>query len=115
MSVLHDTYENKKEAVAFSLKSKRILVPLINRVKTTRMIAQHGLFTFCFSHGNDHDQLLEEYLKLPNPGCRNRLVIPSEMKLDVLRHLATMGITAATLFPGADGVAQTILHRLHWL
>ena len=35
-----------------------------------------------------------------------KIELPAEWRRDVLRNLDLMGITAASLFPGASGVAQ---------
>ncbi len=114
-SVLGLSPEDGRDAVAFSIKSQPILVPVFNIAKNTRMIAQHGMFTFCFMHGTGHESVLEEYLELPNVENGMRIIIPSKMKKEVLRRLATMNITPATLFPGADGVGTAIYNRLCWL
>ena len=38
----------------------------------------------------------------------NKLIIPSRRKTDFLRHLKAMNVTAASLFPGADGLGRSV-------
>lgn len=106
------------ERVAFDANAKRFVVRIDNQIQNARMVAQQGLFTFASRHNTDHDQQIAECI---SPGCDTinerigrRILIPQDVKLEVLRMLSSMNITPASLFPGADGVGRAIANELLW-
>jgi hypothetical protein len=76
-----------------------------------RLVAQQGLFTFASRPWLDHWQTIKAL-------CPTRCIeihIAPELKAETLRRLMGMGLTAATLFPGVEGVSREILSfaKLH--
>ncbi|MEQ8314746.1 MAG: FRG domain-containing protein [Gammaproteobacteria bacterium] len=74
-----------------------------------RCLSQHGTFTFCTSPFEDHDEFISYVLRdVPESHKYHlKLVVPNSLKLDFLSHLNTMGINAATLFPGPEGFGRS--------
>ena len=69
-----------------------------------RMAEQQGRFTMCLRIHQDHvciaAKIARTYLK--------KIVIPHKIKPDFLAELRRMNITAASLFPGVDGLGRSI-------
>jgi hypothetical protein len=81
----------------------------------TRMAAQQAFFTYdaCLSGGIPLDLAMPGVLPRNGGGFRQaaipilrHIILPNEWRLDVLTALRVMGITAATLFPGLDGLGR---------
>lgn len=77
--------------------------------------AQAGLFTI---HDAEDNASLDVYLnraradlKVPFP---QRILLPLTEARKLLRMLAYEGVTGATMFPGADGVVQSMRERALW-
>jgi hypothetical protein len=68
-----------------------------------RIVAQQGVFTLASKPRSDHWRLAHSL----SPGGCYQICIPAMFKRTCIRTLEVMGITAATLFPGVDGVAQS--------
>jgi hypothetical protein len=64
------------------------------------MISQQGVFTLCTNPTVDHREILGSYLV--------KLKVEGALKLRCSRRLREMNITAATLFPGIDGLGRTV-------
>ena len=86
---------------------------------TARMIAQRSVFTLCSDICADHVSALRviNATDSPDPLGFNKVMVPARLKGPLLRRLIEMNITAATLFPGIDGIGRSIreqatLHRL---
>lgn len=78
-------------------------------VVTDRMSVQQTFFTVSGSPLADHEQTLAA--ATPGPLREHgfmKLIIPSRLKLDCLRHLRRMNVTAQALFPGIDGLGASI-------
>ncbi|MEW5916607.1 MAG: FRG domain-containing protein [Gemmatimonadota bacterium] len=85
------------------------VLPFSSPVKTDRMIAQRGHFvavapldvnvadTLCTAHVESSQTEL----------AHGRLIIPKDLKHVFLAQLRTMNITAASLFPGLDGLGRS--------
>jgi hypothetical protein len=75
-----------------------------------RMVAQQGLFTLSPSLAVDHDVMIARTCRPRAVGVDDtiylKLVIAAAIKTEFLMHLAVMNITAATLFPGVDGIGR---------
>jgi hypothetical protein len=77
----------------------------IKKMRTAREVAQQGVFTFTNRlMANDQDVVALtchdcEY------GC---MIIPKELKPEFLFRLRTMNVTAASLFPGVEGICDSI-------
>lgn len=70
-----------------------------------RLVAQQGLFTFASKPGLDHWETVVRFL---DKGDYHIITISSDAKLRILGGLNDMGLNAATLFPGADGIGRYI-------
>src|SRR5262245_49922976 len=68
------------------------------------MPAQQGCFTMCEQILAGHECIIGEL------GAENlwQLTIPANQKPDFLLRLREMNITASTLFPGVDGLAESV-------
>jgi len=82
---------------------------LVHGLRNERMIAQQGVFIFSDQILSDHRH---ELSRLQAPNRRRwtfgKLIIPAEHKLEYLKRLSTMNVNARSLFPGADGLGQSI-------
>jgi len=105
---------NRKEFVEFGLQRARPRIYTYDTdVKFERVTAQQGLFTFCEQLfcdqanliGNTLWGLLKEDGKTL-PLCK--IVIGPEAKKELRQYLNKLNVTAATLFPGVDGVGRGI-------
>lgn len=74
-----------------------------------RIIAQRGFFTLASGFRGRHDALIEE---LVGPEHCRKLIIPARAKAALMHTLAGMNLTAAALFPGADGIGRTVEEML---
>jgi hypothetical protein len=90
--------------------------PLIPRV-----IAQQSMFTIGSRLGIDHARFIDELLPDTgrnggevSPPCKRVIRIPAALKPKILKELARMGITANSLFPGIDGVGQSLQGFAHY-
>jgi hypothetical protein len=70
-----------------------------------RLIAQQGLFTFASKPDLDHWKQLTGLLSRDD--CFE-VQIKAAAKRDILRGLNSVGLNAATLFPGADGIGRSL-------
>lgn len=69
-----------------------------------RLVAQQGLFTMASKPNLDHWATINRLI----PDHCVAITLDRRLRSTVLRHLSRMGITAATMYPGADGVATSI-------
>jgi hypothetical protein len=79
-------------------------------VKTERLIAQNGVFTFCERLDCDQAAIIGTYVLNNNVKIfpLTKILIPPEAKDKIRIHLNKLNITAATLFPGMDGLGKSI-------
>jgi hypothetical protein len=94
-------YEQKLE----ELCEKPLVIPLtFNFASSERIVAQQGRFTMCFKLQQKHDCIIEQigskYIR--------KLLIPHDKKPQFLLTLRDMNITGAALFPGIDGLGQSV-------
>jgi len=83
------------------------------KVKSDRMFAQQTIFTYCNQLFSEHADLIGNAL-MPSSGenivffplCK--IVICSEVKRKIREYLHKLNISAATLFPSADGIGREI-------
>jgi len=78
------------------------------RHREERMVAQQGAFTVSPNPLDDHAQVIEQALAGQDSTQFGRLVIPKRRKPDFLHHLRYMNISANSLFPGIDGIGQSV-------
>lgn len=82
-------------------------------VRSERMAAQQGCFTFSYNILENHETIIDEVFGHLNEGSKLyfKIVIPSKLKPSLLRYLRSMNITANTLFPGIDGLGKSIAEQ----
>ena len=74
-----------------------------------RMLSQQGLFTLCSNVGADpHSVLIEALSGATKEQAMGKIVIPAAQKPLFMRFFRTMNVTAASLFPGLDGIGRAI-------
>lgn len=75
------------------------------KMRTAREVAQQGVFTLT-------NRLLAHHQDVVDLICRDctygRLIIPQELKADFCRRLFSMNVTGATLFPGVEGICNSL-------
>ncbi|HEX2226579.1 MAG TPA: FRG domain-containing protein [Candidatus Binatia bacterium] len=80
-----------------------------------RLVLQQGVF---LCPGNIRQTFEENLLALPgvlHPGNLRKILLPHDVLSDAFRSLRAMNITHATLFPGVDGFARSLRHRIDFL
>ena len=75
-----------------------------HREKFPRLSAQQGLFTMASKPWLDHWDTIKQLC----PTSYREVTVDPGLKPTAMRRLARMGITAATLFPGVEGVAREV-------
>jgi hypothetical protein len=80
---------------------------------TERMVAQQGAFTFSPFILGKPDKIIDEalcrlYPREDGGEVYHKVVVPRKLKPRFLRMLRTMNVTAASLFPGADGLGRSV-------
>ena len=84
--------------------------------KSPRMLAQQSVFTVCTDPRADHGEVLAEVAAEHNmPKVLLKWRIPADRKLPLLRELRGVNITAASLFPGADGLGTATMEAVRAL
>jgi hypothetical protein len=83
------------------LESPDILHIMTSLNPNERIEAQQGIFLACTNPLMDHEALLNEV-----DGLR-KIIIPKNMKQEIMNELYHMNITARTLFPGIDGLGKS--------
>ena len=81
---------------------------IIPTFKTDRMVAQQGLFTVCRNISGNQHEIISSACAEKNNYDFVKMIIPCDMKVEFLRKLRAMNITASSLFPGLDGVGQSV-------
>ena len=78
--------------------------------KTDRMVAQQGLFTVCRNISGDQHKIISDVLAKSEEGGIHFLktIIPHDQKVEFLRKLRAMNITANSLLPGLDGLGRSV-------
>jgi hypothetical protein len=96
---------------------------------TRRMLVQLGTFLYCtklFSDGSEHPRDLEEYFKRINEHSHRqtlgesglavltKIKIPHAWSGEVFSRLEIMGITGASMYLSAEGVARDVFNAFHF-
>jgi hypothetical protein len=68
------------------------------------MVAQQGRFTMCFKLHQKQDCIIDDI----GPENLRRILVPHDKKPGLLLRLREMNITGASLFPGIDGLGQSV-------
>ena len=90
-----------------STKPEKHLYTLTGRTQTDRMIAQQHAFTISTDVLADHGELLAS--AMPEKRAIDvyaKIVIPNDMKPEMLRRLHQTNVTASALFPGIEGLGK---------
>lgn len=99
----------------YSQNPGRVIMILDPARKNPRLAAQQSMFTVAGDLTADHAALIAEATPYQTHEKLHKLIIPKELKREIVLALASMNITPATLFPGLDGVgaaiADLIAHR----
>ncbi len=82
-----------------------ILFTATKKMLTRREVAQRGAFTFTNRIQAEQQTAIA---RASGAGGFGSLVIPKELKPEVVQRLDQMNVTAAALFPGTDGIGQSI-------
>ena len=94
-------YDQKLE----ELQTTDAVLPIsFNYATSERVVAQQGKFTMAFAPLMNHcariERLEKKFLK--------KIIIPGSCKREILLRLRDINITAASLFPGVDGLGRSI-------
>ena len=76
------------------------------KVKSERMVAQQGVFTYCEQLFCDQAKLIGEALLASSH--LSKIVIGPQAKKQMREYLNKLNITAAVLFPGVEGLGRAI-------
>jgi hypothetical protein len=79
-----------------------------------RVIAQQSMFTVGSRLGIDHAQFIDSTLPDSRRNLKQVVRIAPDLKPQVLKELAKMGITASALYPGVDGVGMHLDNFAHF-
>jgi hypothetical protein len=110
-----------QESSASGANQRRAIQPLFDpcalptisfevpRINTDRMGAQQTAFSYSPQILADHGEVIVRVIgrKGPDMGCR-RLIVRASLKIEFLRQLRRMNITARSLFPGIDGLGRSV-------
>jgi hypothetical protein len=94
----------KDDTNPFEITKTQVLRPSMNN---ERIIAQNGWFTIHYFSKKSKQFVpleLNKYLK----NNLIKVVIPSDIKLDLLKQLSRLGVNARTVFPDLEGLCQHI-------
>jgi hypothetical protein len=84
-----------------------IVYTIADKYQTDRMSAQQTVFSVSAQILSRHDVLIGK--AYPQQDRRYRkITIPKELKLEFLRRLRQVNITARALFPGIDGIGRSV-------
>lgn len=88
--------------------SQKLVIPLVPQTLNERQIIQQGLFLFGSHKKFTFEGNLRAY---KDKGLKEhffKFVLDKKIRKEALHELRLMNITPATLFPGLDGLAQSI-------
>jgi hypothetical protein len=84
--------------------------------KSERVTAQRGVLTFCEQLLRDHADVIGAALMETAAAEQSlpllKIVLVPKAKKFFREHLSTLNVTAATLFPGIDGLGRTIAETI---
>jgi hypothetical protein len=90
-----------------------LLFSVERKTMTQRMVSQQGFFTFCNNILVDHQTWLYNYFeKVNHRSGFMKFEIPPNLKIEFLRKLHYMNITASSLFHGIDGLGKSVEEKL---
>ena len=77
-----------------------------------RLIFQEGLFTCVFNTVDDIEVYLREYDQYASGIVLTKVVIPADLRREVLKDLSMMAINAVTLMNDPEGAAATAFNKV---
>ena len=80
--------------------------PYEPKMKNERLVCQQGVFLVPSTNYETIDDILRNY-EVSDPVCI-KYILNRKIRLDGLRKLKSMNITAASLFPGMDGFCRSL-------
>ena len=109
-----EIFTNKDKFVEYGCnKARQKIDTYAIPIKSERMIVQQSIFTYCEQLFCDHANLIGNSLwnhykinKVTFPLTKIVIYPPEKRKIQV--HLNKLNISAATLFPGIDGIGRSI-------
>lgn len=75
-----------------------------------RLATQQGLFLMPLDVQLDLLENLNPYMSKSNVGIK-KIILKHTVRDEAMAHLKMMNITSASLFPGIDGFARSLIHR----
>lgn len=91
--------ENKKGSKAF-------IIPYEPKQTNERLVAQQGAFLVPSNNYEKIERIISLYR--PDKPLAKKFIIPAKLRLEGLKKLRRMNITAASLFPGLDGFCRSL-------
>lgn len=89
--------------------SPDVLIAVKRHIRFERIKAQQGVFTVCLNVHAKHDEVIRKiFSESDNPNYLAKIIIPADLKLEAIKRLRSMNITASTLFPGLEGLARSL-------
>lgn len=103
--------EEFPEWIAATLEAPRFVLSCGTVECTDRMVAQQGTFTMCNPPWIDHTEELAQ--SLPTESL-HLLPVPASLKPALMQTLAEMNLSAASLYPGMDGIGRRVAEAMEW-
>lgn len=104
--------EEPLEIVAQRADAPHVVVPLPSNDATNRMSAQASHFTCCVNVKIDQAEAIDEMFTNGQIDSAEqfhwKLVLPAALKVEFMFKLEEAGASAETLFPGLDGLGQSL-------
>ena len=94
-----DVLKNKKGSTAF-------IIPYEPKLTNERLVAQQGAFIVPSNNYEKINRIISMYDS--DEILVKKLIIPANLRLEGLRKLRRMNITAASLFPGLEGFCRSL-------
>ena len=95
-----------KASLFWEEKIPSLVLPFRPAKLHSRLAAQRGAFTVCSTPGN-HGEWIDNSFADPDHQHCHKIIIPQYLKLDFLRRLMRINVSASSLFPGLDGLGRT--------
>lgn len=71
-----------------------------------RMVPQQGYFSVCRNLLGSQQSFMDELSQTQDRQLLRKLIVPAGLKIEFLKKLRGMNVTANTLFPGLDGLGR---------
>jgi hypothetical protein len=93
----------------FERSTPEYVCALQHSIRSDRMIAQQGIFTVCTNPLADHSVAIDAQIDPSlTPPRHFKIFIEGRMKLEIIKQLRAMNITAASLYPGLEGLGKSL-------